>query len=252
MESLPAETRAALNGAARQLGVVAPPRTSAPEPTYAEAAKELLAAAARLPLLAQSYSTDWPARSRPVLPGATPASRREHVWAPVLAYIVLRSIPARCCPRGDRAELFDRLRLRPALADIFGAMGMEGEARWQAAAEVRMLLSQPASPTQAQVDIIRSRAFFADQDVRWLAGVNVSGGVTYFNKEQFEELLTWLQLPALLEIAAKPSGQIARIAEIEASVAAARQAAQAAGYNLEAFLAGGALKPAKVLTASLP
>jgi glycosidase len=248
VESLPAESRAALNRATTQLGGVAPPRTSAPEPTYAEAVQELLAAAVRLPLLAQSYSSDWPARSRPVLPGATPASHREHVWAPVLAYVVLRSIPARCCPRGDRVELFDRLRLRPALADIFASMGMEGEARWQAAAQVRVLLS----PFAGQPDAARSPAFFADPDVRWLAGVNISSGVTYFNREQFEELITWLQFPTLLEITADPSEQTAAIAAIEASIAAAREAAQTAGYQLDAYLAPAATKPAKGFAALLP
>jgi len=250
LDSLPAESRAAIDAATplRLASEVAPHRATAPEPNYADAAEKLLDAAAHLPLLAQGYSADWPARSRPVLPGSTRASRREHVWAPVLAYIVLRSIPARCCPRGDRTELFDRLRLRPALADLFAAMGMEGEAKWQAAAQVRVLLSHLAG----QPDAARSRAFFADPDVRWLAGVNVSSGVTYFNKEQFEELLTWLQLPALLEIAAEPSAQIAGIAAIEASVAAAREAAQAAGYELDAYLAAAAPKPAKVFAASLP
>jgi glycosidase len=247
-ESLPAGNRTALSGVTRQLGGVAPHHASVPEPTYAAAAQELLAAAARLPLLAQSHSTDWRAQSRPVLPADAPASRREHVWAPVLAYIVLRSIPAHLAARGDRAELFDRLRLRPALADIFASMGMEGEAKWQAAAQVRVLLS----PLAGQPGAARSSAFFADPDVRWLAGVNVSNGVTYFNKEQFEELLTWLQLPALLEIAADPSAQTAALAAIEVSVAAAREAAQTAGYKLEAYLAAGALKPGKVLTATLP
>jgi hypothetical protein len=76
--------------------------------------------------------------------------------------------------------------------------------------------------------------------------VNHVDGTTYFNKEQFEELLTWLQLPALLKIAEQPSGQVAGLAEIEASVAAAGEAAQAAGYNLEKYLAGSAQKPDKL------
>ena len=78
--------------------------------------------------------------------------------------------------------------------------------------------------------------------MRWLAGVNVAAGVTYFNQQQFEELLTWLQLPALLEIvrtgaAQVEAGQPAGIAEIESSVATAHEAAKAAGYNLEAYFA---------------
>ena len=44
-------------------------------------------------------------------------------------------------------------------------------------------------------------------DVRWLAGVNQAAGITFFNREQFDELLTWLQLPALIQIAHAESTQ---------------------------------------------
>jgi hypothetical protein len=205
-----------------------------PKPDYMEAVRARLAVAARLPSLAKTFSTDWPAKSRPLLPGKDPASRQECTWAPILAAIILRSLPANI----DRVELFDRLLLRRALADIFASMGMQGEARWQAAAQVRLLLAQPA----ALPDAIQSEAFWADPDVRWLAGVNQSAKAVYFNKEQFEELLTWLQLPALIETARaavgdETAGQPAGIATIESSVATAREAAEAAGYNLEAYFA---------------
>jgi hypothetical protein len=123
------------------------------------------------------------------------------------------------------------------LADLFCSMGMEGEAMWQAAAEVRLLLSEAA----VAPDAIYSEDLWADPDVRWLAGVNQAGGITFFNREQFEELLTWLQLPALIEIVPAEtiqpkSAQPAGIAEIETSVAAARKAAHDAGCNLKKFL----------------
>ena len=41
-----------------------------------------------------------------------------------------------------------------------------------------------------------------DGDARWLLQVNESGGEEYFNKELHEQMLWWLQLPALLELAA--------------------------------------------------
>jgi glycosidase len=235
LESLPADGRAQMNGPASS---TASKQTVAPDSSYAERVEATSAAAVRLPLLAESFSTDWPAKSRAVLPGKSPASRRERTWAPVLAWIVLRGLPS----HGDQIETFDRLLLRSALADIFSSMGMEGEAKWQAAAQVRLLLSQPA----AAPDAIRCEAFFRDPDVRWLAGAHEAAGTTYFNKEQFEELLTWLQLPALIEIARRDSGQAAAIAEIEASVAAAREAAQAAGYNLEKYLTAAAPKREKL------
>jgi glycosidase len=207
------------------------------EPAFAADLRAMLCGAAQLPALAKTFSSDWPAQSRPVLPGNAPATRMERIWAPILAWTVMRSLPEYCNPNGDRVELFDRLLLRTALAEIFSSMGMAGESSWQAAAEVRLLLSQAIAPAA-----IHSEALWADPDVRWLAGVNQAGGITFFNREQFEELLTWLQLPALIRIAqnetSQPgSAQHAGIAEIERSVATARKAAHGAGYNLKKFLA---------------
>jgi len=244
LDSFPDESRRSMGPAASAVpepaSGVALKQTVAPEPSYAEAVEAMLAAATHLPLLAQSFSSDWPAKSRPVLPGKKASTRLERTWAPVLAWIVLRSFPW----QGDRTEPFDRLLLRSALAEIFASMGMDGEAKWQAAAQVRVLLSRPS----AEPDAIRTEVFFRDPDVRWLAGVNQVSGITYFNKEQFEELLTWLQLPALIEIAQKHSSQAAGIAEIEASVAAAREAAQAAGYNLEKYLAASTIETERLFT----
>ncbi|HEY4381765.1 MAG TPA: alpha-amylase family glycosyl hydrolase [Acidobacteriaceae bacterium] len=205
-----------------------------PKPDYLENVRAGLACAARLPALMESFSTDWTAQSRPVLPGKDPASRKQRTWAPILAWLILRSLPAHV----DRVELFDRLLLRRALADIFDSLGMHSESRWQAAAQVRLLLSQIA----AAPDAIQSPALWDDPDAGWLAGINQSTGKTYFNKEQFEELLTWLELPALLEIARtgtaeEAPGKLARIAALEKSVSTTQEAASAAGCNLEAYLA---------------
>jgi hypothetical protein len=216
------------------------------EPGFAADLRAMLCSAAQLPALAKTFSSDWPAQSRPVLPGNAAATRLERTWAPILAWIVVRSLPEYCIPNGDRIELFDRLLFRAMLADLFASMGMAGESSWQAAAEVRLLLSQAIAPAA-----IHCEALWTEPDVRWLAGVNQAGGITFFNREQFEELLTWLQLPALLQIAqtkstqadsaqiesvqpgsAQPTG----IAEIERSVAAVRKAAHSAGYNLKKFL----------------
>ena len=215
---------------------------AAPKPTYPASLRAMLAAAANLQALAQSFTTHWPAQSRPMLPGNSPATGQERTWAPILAWLVLSSIPEYCAAKGDRIELFDRLLIRHALADLFSSMGMEGEAGWQAAAQVRLLLLPVALAPEA----IRSEALWNEPDVRWLAGVNVAAGITYFNKQQFEELLTWLQLPILIELShgeafqarsEQPSGIASGIAEIEASVAAARKAAQRAGYDLKKYVA---------------
>jgi hypothetical protein len=243
LDNLPEDSRVPVpshgaSAASIQNPAAKPARPPSPERDYVEAVRKSLAAATSLPTLAKSYTTDWPAKSRPVLPGSSPAVPSERVWAPILAWIIVRALPSASTPPRDRVEHFDRLLLRHALADIFASMGLEGEASWQAAAQVRLLLS----PESASSDQIRSEAFWSNPDVRWLGGVNQAAGITYFNQQQFEELLTWLQIPALVEIAESPiAGDAwdpsAPIAAIEARVASAREAAKTAGYQLEAYLA---------------
>jgi glycosidase len=250
MENLPEENRTAKAGAAKVMAQVPAPIAliestlqttveariaAAASAEFAETVRTLALAAARLSALSQSFASDWPARSRPVLPCVDALSRQSRTWTPLLAWIVLRALPAHCDPQGGRTELFDRLAFRTVLAEIFSVLGMEGEARWQAAAQVRLLLN----PAATAVDAIRSEALWSDPDARWLAGVNDSSGTTYFNKEQFEELLTWLQLPALMAIVEGESTEqagAASLAAIEASVAAARAAAESAGYDLQKYL----------------
>ncbi len=111
-------------------------------------------------------------------------------------------------------------------------MGMEGEKTWRAAAQVRVLLMQSDLPA-ASID---SEEFWQDADVRWLAGVNEASGILYMNKEQFEELLCWVQLPALLEIAGQDSIDSRSISKIETTVSKSCRAARDAGYRLEQYL----------------
>jgi hypothetical protein len=189
----------------------------------------MTAAAVRLPRLEQTFSTAWPAAVRYILPSGEPGAALEQTWPPVLAWIVLRSFPA----QGIRAALFDSLQLRSALAEIFSSLGMEGETMWRAAAKVRVLLRQADA---GSTFTIQSEAFWDDPDVRWLAGVNTAAGTTYFNREQFEELLCWVQLPALVEIAEHSTSKSHSIGEVEAAISKACRAATEAGYKLDTYL----------------
>ena len=207
-----------------------------PAADYLDSLRKLLALAARLPTLVNSFSTDWPAASRPILPAADPATNTERTWAPILAFLVLRALPERFGnARLDIPAFFDRLLFRRALADIFASLGLTGEARWQAAAQVRLLLTAEATAPNA----IQSSALFNDPDARWLAGVHDSGGTTYFNREQFEELTTWLQLPALLELASatEEPARATRMKHLDTNIAAVYAAARDSGYRLTDYLA---------------
>jgi hypothetical protein len=208
-----------------------------PAPTYTEALLAAASAAAQLPTLIQYLAPAIPAPALTIFPISSPKPA-DHLWSPILAFLFLRALPA----QQDPIALFDQLRLRAALANIFSTFGLEGEAKWQAAARVRLLLS----PSAAALNAIRTDALWADPDIRWLAGVNQSSGVTYFNKERFEELLAWLQLPNLLTIVQQPPAQQpAALAALRASIASANAAAQNAAYNLDMYLASTPPTPEK-------
>ena len=87
-----------------------------------------------------------------------------------------------------------------------------------------------------QLDGVDLHSFWNDDDVRWLAGVNEANGVTYVNKERFEELTDLLQLPALLDAAGHDSGELEAILEIEAGVEDACDLMSESGYRLDSYL----------------
>ena len=188
--------------------------------------KHLLRAAMGLPGLEQAFSPAWPASVRSVFPSSA-AGRSTAVWAPVLAWATLHASEVLVS-----AELFDRLQLRSALAEAFSAVDLHGDDAWRAAARVRLLLSQE---TEKPATLLGSKAFWTLGDVRWLAGINQSDGAEYMNKEQFEELLSWLQLPALITLAEGEAS--ASLQAVEQVVAHAMTVAGQAGYDVDRFVA---------------
>jgi hypothetical protein len=174
-----------------------------------------LLAAAHLPAMQAGELSDWPATTLKFLPAIGPDWAMRQAWGPVLAWLLLQAMPSDAtCP-----VLFDQLMMRAALAESFGALGIPGDDVWRAAARVRILIAFPEKPSQT----IASDAFWAEPDVRWLAGANDADGETWFNKEQFEELVGWLQVPSL-------------VAGEAVDVELVCEKAEAAGYNLALFL----------------
>jgi len=173
-------------------------------------------------------------------------------------------------------DLFDRLRLREPLAHAFEALGIMGEESWRVAARLKVALlvqanvfAAPAPPAEAepgkaavsiseiaepeigtaapenviaepqplaQLVPISSPAFWQDPDVRWLTGAHESEGHSYFVKESYEELLWWLQLPALCKLAAQPAPTRSAVQEIALTVSHFAKAAAAASYRIDALL----------------
>ncbi|HUY80590.1 MAG TPA: alpha-amylase family glycosyl hydrolase [Acidobacteriaceae bacterium] len=185
--------------------------------SYRKNCEKLIAAAARLLLLERKYGAEWPVVAR-VVPHS------DERWAMLAAWIVADSLPWKM----ERLGAFETLRMREALAEIFSGFGMQDDRTWRAAAQIRVLLLHALEPDP--------NAFWNDGDVRWLAGVNESDGVTYVNKEQFEELADWLQLPALLEMAEPNADALPGVLEAEAAVEEAREGIAEAGYRLQDYL----------------
>ena len=126
--------------------------------------------------------------------------------AAMLGWTVVASIGA----IGDSADAtatgrawFEELRLGPVLANAFRELGLDEGGAWTAVARVRVLLLALEPPSTARFGAPAIRrlldGWFADPDLRGFLGVNRSEGVTWFNKEAFEELLWWWQVLAAVE-----------------------------------------------------
>lgn len=187
-------------------------------------ANTLLVATLALPRYEALFPGRWPATARKVLPSNSPGTSGTAVWAPVLAWALLRGLPI------DGISMFDQLRLRNALADTFHSLGLSGEDGWRAAARVRFLLHR-ANPLSLEL----SHKEWQESDIRWLTGTHDAEGVRYFNQESYEELLWWIQIPALT--AASPQEQRAAAQRSSGAVRGAEQAAKDAGYRLDTLLA---------------
>jgi glycosidase len=173
-------------------------------------------------------------------------------------------------------DLFDRLRLREPLAQAFHALGLDGEHGWKAAARIKVLLlvesekeswksdtftattkasepiGAPASLQTRAAEALASEAasttphpaaallippdLWSDPDVCWLTGAHIAADHTYLVREPYEELLWWLQLPALLRLAASPAPGRADVEAIAARIRNALDAIESAGYRLDALL----------------
>jgi glycosidase len=95
---------------------------------------------------------------------------------------------------------------------------------------------QKAGPTCAPERVALSPSLWTDPDVRWLTGAHESEGHSYLVREQYEELLWWLQMPSLLRIAGEPKLKRSAIEEMGRTVDDALEAAEAAGYRIDKLI----------------
>jgi glycosidase len=100
-----------------------------------------LRAAMRMPAIEALFPVPWSTAARRMLPSPSPQLTATAMWSPVLAWCVLEllaeSIDAEK-PEPIALDLFDRLRLREPFAQVFTALGFEGEEAWRVAARVKV------------------------------------------------------------------------------------------------------------------
>ncbi len=215
--------RAFASVASNELGLAA-----APQQASADKLPAMTAAAVLLPERVAALPRAFVQALGKMFPDAQDDVPAESRWAPVLAWLALRALSGQALFGQTLSTAhFDALLLRSALAEAFSSVGLKGEDAWRAAARIRILLKCDELDKSAAA--VHSEAFWYDPDVRWLTGLHEHSGKLYFNREQFEEVLFWLQLPALLASA------LAEQPSLEAIEHSARAAAKA-GYNLQTFL----------------
>ena len=213
------------------------PQSSAnPVDQIAPSLEHKTAASLKLPGLTSSLPRNLHRAAAIAIPSLLPTASAPPAWGPLVLWLVLESLSTHVSP----LEAFDSMNLRPAVAETFAALGLEGEAKWRAAAQVRMQLQFASSPLPSHV--LASEKFWRDPDVRWLAGVNRSEGTEYLNQECFEELLCWIEVPALLQAAA--SSQTAeKLKLITAELTTAITLLKQSGYEYERFITAACLSP---------
>jgi hypothetical protein len=159
--------------------------------------------------LEAEFSEPWSREATMILPSKSSELHPSAVWGPVLGFALLEGLAETIGGKDTAATglaLFDRLRLRESFARAYVGGGEITQDGWRAAARIRLaFLSQtlaPAKKAQEEVFAGLPAELWKDGDARWLLQVNESGGEEYFNKELHEQMLWWVQLPALLELAA--------------------------------------------------
>jgi hypothetical protein len=106
------------------------------------------------------------------------------------------------------------------------------------AARIRTPLAH--KPWAPGADTRNARAPFSwlhDPEVAWLIGVHSYEDVRYFGKEPYEQLLWWMALPALLQIAEQPKPDPAAVEAVEQQIAVRTKAAADAAYQVDSLFA---------------
>ncbi len=159
-------------------------------------------AALSLRTVSKQAGVTWSPEADFVLPvHAADHPNARAVWTTILAWCAVDAMAEaydtasseREDPRWGKTavRLFDGLRLREALAEVFAASGLKGEESWRSAARLRGCYVAAVSAWQ-------TLNWLRDPDIAWAIGVHEHEETSYIVKEHFERLLWFTSLPALL------------------------------------------------------
>ena len=266
-EELLRTAQAAYVARLRQEGQAAPAKPLADPASQQTEFDKLFRATMRIPIIELLFPAPWSAAARRVLPSSSPEKMGTATWGPVIAWCALELLAGSIDttrPELVALDLFDRLRLRSPLAHAFTALGFHGEEAWRVAARIKVLLlmragigrtqEQPApepalsaaksldsesrqarsaKPQPPAFSLVLPPALWTDPDVRWLIGAHQAEGHTFFIRERYEELLWWLLLPSLQNLAGQKAPTSAAAATLSSAVDAAMASAEAAGFRVD-------------------
>ncbi len=164
-------------------------------------------------------------------------------WAVMFGRLAAQAISAVADPDGSsRGAAVDDLRLGPVLAGMFRDMGRDELTARRLVALIRALRRLPLPSAVAGLPVPDQaatlvRAVVAEETVRRYLQVNVWEGVSWFNRESFEQLLWWmlaLDTLAAHEGRTRSAAAIAsRLAEADRLTSVLARAAEASGYRLD-------------------
>jgi hypothetical protein len=153
---------------------------------------------------------------------------------------LLRPIIGEDADGADAVSLVLHWQLDRKLREILGGLGIERETLWRGLEIMKALLSRvpgtKASAAAKAAGAVSAQAAaqtllldnYDKDDFRRILGVNVFDDVTWFNKESFEEALSFGSLFAAVE-----TGDFALIKKIDAEL---RRAEAKSGYDLTRFI----------------
>ena len=152
-------------------------------------------------------------------------------WSLLLSHAIVKDLPEALAEKDAASAcsaVLDEWLLDKRLRRAFVALGMDEFAADQTLLTLQITLDFPElenDDTLAQL--------FRDENVVRLLGVNQHQGVTWFNREAWEQLAFWLSVENLLGAAANDAMQIAAALDKWRALC---ERAQAANYQLEKML----------------